>query len=512
MDRKPSALYSEYIIDGVAQELTPAQMLDVCLSEAPATPGKAGASAMAGTFGALDPATQGMRECEKVGSAPGAPAAAEVFAPVIDETLDPALKPCVTDEALLEKYLRKVRALKVRDFPMSFPETYTKFRVATGLLDVIWRKGHFRLGDLSLRLDWTWSPQRIGDMASFYASVQSAADYIDALGLKIRSYDCKEAPASNKVEGTEAQAANKVEACEAPASNKVEGTEAQAASVEAIEGRAGVEAFEGRKIPATAQSFAGAEGWAPARSFSVSAELRGAEPCRQDPAEEDSVIFKSEALLPSDEAVPGGRREEKDFFEELPWGTEHPVMRAQNAHPSRLLPDAQSWLIYVPFENADYRLGASALAQVLGVSGAVAPQLEDADYFIDCYEIVRELVEDGVVLSGVTVSDGGLLPALRRMCSSKVGCTVDLSALKSATGESDPVRLLFSEVPGVLFQIADIDYDYVDAELLLQDVAYYPLGHPTPGEPGVRVSKAGRTGIQTILESLIRSQSPEGED
>ena len=78
-----------------------------------------------------------------------------------------------------------------------------------------------------------------------------------------------------------------------------------------------------------------------------------------------------------------------------------------------------------------------------------------------------------------------------------------------ATGDRDIVRLLFAEVPGVIFQIADIDYDYVDAELLLQDIAFYPLGHPVPGESGVNVTSSDKTGIQTILESLIRSQSSE---
>jgi len=58
--------------------------------------------------------------------------------------------------------------------------------------------------------------------------------------------------------------------------------------------------------------------------------------------------------------------------------------------------------------------------------------------------------------------------------------------------------------------IEEIDFDYLDAELLLQDVAFFPLGHPT-AEPGrVKVKSSSRSGIQTILESLI--QNAEGED
>ena len=69
--------------------------------------------------------------------------------------------------------------------------------------------------------------------------------------------------------------------------------------------------------------------------------------------------------------------------------------------------------------------------------------------------------------------------------------------------------MLFGEVPGVVIQIADIDYDYVDAELLLQDIAYFPLGHPVPGTPGISVLSGGNS-ITGILESLMNSL--EGED
>ncbi len=387
MNEKTSALLSEYVIDGVPQELTPARILDACMAE----------------------------DAERIYAQGGS------FDPVVDETVDPAPKPCATDPSRIGEYLRLVRGIRTAAFPVAFPETYTKSRIACALIDAIWRKGHFRLGDLAVRFDWTWSPRRIGDMAAFYASVSSAADYVDSLGLKISGYSYSETDGESDV----------------------------------------------KAVPSLALQ-------------------------RQ---EED-------LSLPDDSG----------FFPDLPFRTEHPRLRAQNYHPSKLLPDAGSWLIYVPFEDCEYRLGASLLAQALGSSGALAPQIVDADYFIDCYEVVRELVEDGVVLSGVTVGRGGLISALKRMTGPKVGASVNLADLMRAKGDRDIVRLLFAEVPGVLFQIADIDYDYVDAELLLQDIAFYPLGHPVPGRPGVDVLSSDKPGIQTILESLLRSQSSEGED
>ena len=178
---------------------------------------------------------------------------------------------------------------------------------------------------------------------------------------------------------------------------------------------------------------------------------------------------------------------------------------------SVLAPDPGSWVVYIPFDTSSYRFGGSLFAQVLKGSHGVAPAVNDPDYFIDCYEVVRELVEDGIVLAGATVADGGLLTALKGMTTAKTGVDADLSGLRGATGEEDPVRLLFAEVPGALIQIRDIDFDYLDAEMLLQDIAFYPLGHPVPGGE-LRLRSSARTGIQNILESLIRNQGGEGED
>ena len=46
--------------------------------------------------------------------------------------------------------------------------------------------------------------------------------------------------------------------------------------------------------------------------------------------------------------------------------------------------------------------------------------------------------------------------------------------------------------------------------LTIATVAFFPLGHPVPGSPEVRVKASAKTGIQTILESLMRNA--EGED
>ncbi len=173
---------------------------------------------------------------------------------------------------------------------------------------------------------------------------------------------------------------------------------------------------------------------------------------------------------------------------------------------------AGSFLVYVPFDTCPPRLGGSLLARTLGKSGGVAPALNDPDYFIDCYEVVRDLVSDGVVMSARTVCDGGLAVAARKLAAdSGLGARLNLGGVSSAYGESDLWRLLFAETPGVLLQVSDDDGDYIDSQFLLQDVAYYRVGRVEAGAEGVEVLPLGN-GVDRILSSLLDSAASEGED
>ena len=342
------ALYSKFIIDGVPCDLTPAGLLAPVLEKQP---------------------DQGMQG-----------------GTVIDETIDPAPGPIVLDPSKVENYQEALSGVE-RFIPVPFATPCTRGRIAESLIDSMWRVGNFRLDDLPLTIKWSFSPSRVGDMSAFYASVESAADYIDALGLQLRRCVCESGVFDVKV----------------------------------------------------ATPFSGAP------------------------------------LMVDD----------------------------------KLRPDPQSWIVYVPFDTSDYRLGGSHLAQALGLRGGTAPAVTDADYFIDCFELVRELVVDGILLSASTVGAGGLSTAVRKMCGPEVGASVDLSDVLRSSGGMNSANILFSELPGALLQVRDTDFDYIDAEFILQDVAYFPLGHPIPGG-GLQLVASDKSGIQTILESLM--QNAEGED
>ena len=178
--------------------------------------------------------------------------------------------------------------------------------------------------------------------------------------------------------------------------------------------------------------------------------------------------------------------------------------------PSKALPSSSDWVIYVPFDTCEFRLGGSRLSEAVNARSSVAPDISDAAYFTDCYELVRELVSDGIVRSGVTVSEGGLMKALSDLLPEGFGISADITGIMRAYDEF-PVRVLFSEIPGVILTFRDSDFDYIDAEFILQDVAYYPLGHMTAGKDGISVITLSQQSLSGILSSILEHHA-EGED
>ena len=150
-------LHCNYIIDGVQMTLSPERMLRECTAEPP---------------------------LELDGDA-------ETLA---DETLDLSPDHFQFKESSVAAYAKAIG--EKRSFPLPFAASYTAGKVAQALLDAIWMAGHFRLGDLTLKADWKWSCKQIGDAAAFYLSVESACNYMDALGVKIDRYSvCNGQPA-----------------------------------------------------------------------------------------------------------------------------------------------------------------------------------------------------------------------------------------------------------------------------------------------------------------------------
>lgn len=61
------------------------------------------------------------------------------------------------------------------------------------------------------------------------------------------------------------------------------------------------------------------------------------------------------------------------------------------------------------------RLGGSAFAQCFKQLGNDSPDLENAEYFTKCFELLQEWINNRQLLSGHDVSDGGLITAVLEM-------------------------------------------------------------------------------------------------
>jgi phosphoribosylformylglycinamidine synthase len=391
MKEKESALYSQYIIDGIRCDATPAELLEECM-EFP------------------DGCDEDSAE----------------FDEIIDESTEPPLSALTFDVSKTDDYVRIIseNCTSERPFSMLYPDHFTRLQIAQALLNRLWSEGHFRLYNLRLWAQWEWNTRPLGNMASFYKSVEASSDYIFGLGVKMSDYIFIESD----------------DRC-------------------------------------SAKFFA----WLP----------------------DDDITTKNDTDLCS---VPDT---ETALFK-APFESNHPWIGNKRKCPATALPDPNSWIIYIPFDTSKFRLGGSLLAQSNGLNGGQEPHITDPDYFIDCYEVIRELTEDGIIKAGCTVGDGGLAAAAEKMFTD-TGLKIDISGIKSSYGEPQDANILFGEVPGVLIQINEGDFDYLDSQLILQDVAYYPVGRPTTDFKGLRFAEKSRKGIADILAGLLE-QATEGED
>ena len=140
-----------------------------------------------------------------------------------------------------------------------------------------------------------------------------------------------------------------------------------------------------------------------------------------------------------------------------------------------LVNDPGKALYYIDFSSTEKVLGGSAFAQIVSRIGTQAPTVRDPAYFIRAFNIVQQLIEDGLILAGHDVSSGGLITSLLELCFSdnESGLDLDLTYL----GEEDLFKVLFSENPAIVIQ-AD-DEDLVEVKLADAGVNFEKIGYPS---------------------------------
>jgi phosphoribosylformylglycinamidine synthase len=133
---------------------------------------------------------------------------------------------------------------------------------------------------------------------------------------------------------------------------------------------------------------------------------------------------------------------------------------------------ADSKLIYIDLSKDERKLGGSAFAQIVNGLGNDCPDITDSAYFLNAFNTIQQLIEEGLVLAGHDISTGGLITTLLEMAfaDNQLGLDVDLSALN----ETDPIKVLFAENPGIVLQVAN----YEKAGLLLKQegIDYLTIG------------------------------------
>ena len=151
-----------------------------------------------------------------------------------------------------------------------------------------------------------------------------------------------------------------------------------------------------------------------------------------------------------------------------------------------LVHERNSHIYYIDFSFDTLKLGGSALAQVLNKLGNEVPTVKEPEYFSDAFNAVQEAIEKGLILAGHDISAGGMITTLLEMCFANVegGLEVNLDKIN----ESDIVKILFAENPGIIVQVKDKKA----FEKLMMDagVGFAEIAKPT-NERHILVSKDG---------------------
>ena len=131
-----------------------------------------------------------------------------------------------------------------------------------------------------------------------------------------------------------------------------------------------------------------------------------------------------------------------------------------------------SRLLYIDLSKDHYKLGGSSFAQILNGLGNEVPSVKDAVYFVDVFKSIQELINQEKILAGHDISSGGMITTLLEMCFAHPDIGLDIKF--SSISEPDLVKLLFSENPGLIIQVEDIDE--VKKYLIDQGISFHNIG------------------------------------
>ncbi|GBD97250.1 MAG TPA: phosphoribosylformylglycinamidine synthase [Nitrospirae bacterium] len=167
----------------------------------------------------------------------------------------------------------------------------------------------------------------------------------------------------------------------------------------------------------------------------------------------------------------------------------------------------QSRLIYIYLGNGKNRLGGSALAQVYNQLGSEPPDVDDPELLKRAFNVIQDMIEKGLILSGHDRSDGGLITTLLEMafagnCGMEIEFRVQSSEFRVKNKEI--MEMLFSEELGLVIEyLPDREAELVS---ILKDftVPYEIIGK-TVQEKTIQIKlRTQNSELRTVLNEDMR--------
>ncbi len=136
--------------------------------------------------------------------------------------------------------------------------------------------------------------------------------------------------------------------------------------------------------------------------------------------------------------------------------------------------DENKALYYIDMSSSSKNLGGSSFAQTLNLMGEDAPGINDNAYFKTVFNGLQDLINAQKIVAGHDISAGGLITALLEMNFANANGGLDLDLNKFE--ESDIIKVLFAENPGVLVQAEN--NEELESDLTAKNIKFIKIGHP----------------------------------
>ncbi|WP_339656167.1 phosphoribosylformylglycinamidine synthase [uncultured Maribacter sp.] len=131
-------------------------------------------------------------------------------------------------------------------------------------------------------------------------------------------------------------------------------------------------------------------------------------------------------------------------------------------------------IYYINLSKDSFKLGGSSFAQTRNSIGNETPTIKDSEYFKTVFNTIQDLIKEDKIVAGHDVASGGLITTLLELCfaDTQLGANLDLSDL----GETDTIKVLFSENSGIVFQAKN---DTIEAILKEKNIKAIKIGTVT---------------------------------